>query len=489
MSSLIPKSLLDRFNSWVKSIREQSEKRSRLQIWLAVGGGLTVIVVIGKILALRRRKRLSPLLKENKPFQLVKNNTNAAENEYDVIIAGGGVSGTTCAYYLAKKGLDVLVLEKLEEEQADTSVDDVIPMRAQKILSEVGILKACNGNAVEKTTLVCSKATSTYSNVHDTTGTVYKNAMIIKGSLLRNNLIAAAKKVGVTYKEGHTVDKTKYSPVDKMWTIEVVQGESRHHFKSRAAVFADGANGKLGKEQRLVRTEPDSVRSHAIIKQKNMDVDQIVVFSKSISPGYCSLVKYSDGDVGFTTTLLPGNSRAQLKDIQDLHRSCATEETVIRDVLGGDAGDQDLSINLLRTGGIDKTFKDNLLLIGDAAGLVDPLTGSSVAYALESAKIAAEVLYECFQVGNLTDRNLRRYQERWQLAFEDSFHWSTKIRGWTLSYPVLIDAAVSLTKKRGKIFASELSQVLLGARSKGWFLRPDVAFFFLLEVVRLSWFK
>ena len=34
------------------------------------------------------------------------------EKTYDVVIIGGGASGTACASLLSKKGLDVLLLEK-----------------------------------------------------------------------------------------------------------------------------------------------------------------------------------------------------------------------------------------------------------------------------------------------------------------------------------------------------------------------------------------
>jgi flavin-dependent dehydrogenase len=476
--------VFERLRNWVQDIKVQSDSRSRLQKWIIFGGGIVIIVFIGKILLTKRRRKISKVNKAGGPIQLVKNNENRAENEYDVIVCGGGVSGSACAYFLAKKGLDVLVLEKSTAPQ-DNGVDDIASMRAQKLLQEMGVLKACSGNPINKTTLASTKAVSTVTSIHDTTGAVYKNAMGVKSASLITNVVAAAKKQKVTYLENHEVEKTRWSPTDKSWTVDCVEKKS---FKARAVILADGPGSGLGRKLRLVKTEPDSVRSHTVFTQKNMDVDQIIAYPKSISPGYCSLVKYSDGDIGFTTVVLPGNKRAQPKDIQDLHRSCATEESVIRNVLGSGAEKNDISVTPICTGGLPRTFKENLLVIGDAAGLIDPLTANSIVYALESAKIASEVILDGFQYGDLSERNMRIYQERWQDMFEEDFAWSTKIRNMIVKYPVLVDASVSLSKKRGNAFASELSQVLLGARQKGWFLRPDVAFFYLIEVMRLSWF-
>jgi digeranylgeranylglycerophospholipid reductase len=56
---------------------------------------------------------------------------------------------------------------------------------------------------------------------------------------------------------------------------------------------------------------------------------------------------------------------------------------------------------------------DGLLLVGDAARQVDPLTGGGIVNAMAAGRLAAEVAVEAVAAGDTSARFLGRYQERW----------------------------------------------------------------------------
>jgi hypothetical protein len=58
-----------------------------------------------------------------------------------------------------------------------------------------------------------------------------------------------------------------------------------------------------------------------------------------------------------------------------------------------------------------------VLLIGDAANLVDPINGEGIHTALESAQVAARVADEALRADNLGEAFLARYERRWRAAF------------------------------------------------------------------------
>jgi geranylgeranyl reductase family protein len=63
---------------------------------------------------------------------------------------------------------------------------------------------------------------------------------------------------------------------------------------------------------------------------------------------------------------------------------------------------------------IRKTYRDRLLVAGDAAGFVKPTTGGGVYYGMISAEIAAQVLGDSLRDGALDEAGLSRYQKLWQ---------------------------------------------------------------------------
>ena len=67
------------------------------------------------------------------------------------------------------------------------------------------------------------------------------------------------------------------------------------------------------------------------------------------------------------------------------------------------------------------TFAERILLVGEAAGLVNPVTGEGIDYALESGKMAADHIIGMFSANNLSIKSLAVYdrllRERYQRLF------------------------------------------------------------------------
>ena len=66
------------------------------------------------------------------------------------------------------------------------------------------------------------------------------------------------------------------------------------------------------------------------------------------------------------------------------------------------------------TGPIKSTVHDRCLLIGDAAGMVNPLTGGGIEYAMQTGKIAANTLIHALEENRFDSSFLMRYEKVWR---------------------------------------------------------------------------
>jgi digeranylgeranylglycerophospholipid reductase len=81
----------------------------------------------------------------------------------------------------------------------------------------------------------------------------------------------------------------------------------------------------------------------------------------------------------------------------------------------------------------DKTVKDNLMLVGDAARMADAITGGGIRNAIRSGSIAGEVAAKAVESGNLD--YFMEYEKRWKAEMEDELYrdWMAKEKLMTLS--------------------------------------------------------
>jgi menaquinone-9 beta-reductase len=84
--------------------------------------------------------------------------------------------------------------------------------------------------------------------------------------------------------------------------------------------------------------------------------------------------------------------------------------------------------------------EEGIFMIGDASGVIDPLTGNGMAMALQSALVAAPFIAEAL---NSSDRNTieDRYRTRHAALFGHRIAWSRRV-AFLLSRPALLDAAL-----------------------------------------------
>ena len=92
-------------------------------------------------------------------------------------------------------------------------------------------------------------------------------------------------------------------------------------------------------------------------------------------------------------------------------------------------------------------------MIGDASGVIDPLTGNGMAMAIQSALLAAPVLLRLLESPSRRTELEHEYREQHRRFFAKRIAWSRRV-AMLLSRPRLLDAALAAlrTPRIGELF-------------------------------------
>ncbi len=107
------------------------------------------------------------------------------------------------------------------------------------------------------------------------------------------------------------------------------------------------------------------------------------------------------------------------------------------------------------------TFAERTLLIGEAAGLVNPLTGDGIDYALETGRIAAEHLINLFAVGNFSHAGVEAYDRLLRERYQRLFMFCEQVQRLCLNHRML-NLLIPLAARYPKLPTALVNMVLGG---------------------------
>jgi flavin-dependent dehydrogenase len=94
--------------------------------------------------------------------------------------------------------------------------------------------------------------------------------------------------------------------------------------------------------------------------------------------------------------------------------------------------------------------EEGIFMIGDASGVIDPLTGNGMAMAMQSAVVAARFIAEALNGGD-RKRSEDGYRARHAELFGRRIVWSRRV-AFLLSRPALLDAALRFRNRKAGLF-------------------------------------
>ena len=350
-----------------------------------------------------------------------------SERTHDLLVVGGGPAGAATAYWAATSGLDTIVIERKAFPREKTCGDGLTP-RAVHQLAEMG-----PGEELDRyhrydglRAIAHGRTIEMAWPEHD----VYpSHGYVVRRCDLDTFVVQRAVEAGAELHQSTEAVRPLEADGLGIAGALVVDRDTgtEHEVRARYVAVADGANSRFGRMLGTARKREfpmgmairgyfDSPLHDDPWIESSLDVRDR---SGNAMPGYGWIFPVGNGTINVGIGLL-----STFRDYRAVNTSHLFEEFA-RTLPGHWQIDPTRPVapptggRLPMAGSIEPKAGENWLVVGDAAGSVNPFNGEGIDYAYETGRLAAGLFAEAKTSGN---RVLARYpdllQEEYGLYFK-----------------------------------------------------------------------
>ncbi len=361
------------------------------------------------------------------------------DHVHDVLVVGGGPSGSACAYWLADAGWDVAVVEKKVFPREKTCGDGLTP-RSVRQIADMGIEGSLAGahrytglraHAFGKTLDLPWPDHPSFPNYgyvitrHDLDGLVSElaakaGATVWQGTEALEPILADADPTAGPRPPGSGPESLP-SCIGAV-VKDKASGKTRS-VRARYVVVADGSNSRFGRVLGIARDRNQPMGMALRGYYSSPGHDQPFIESHldirdgegTVVPGYGWIFPLGDGRVNVGVGLLSTDQRwkgVNTSTLMDHFVAFAPSEWELSPEASlGPATGGKLPMGLA----VGPRVGSTTLVVGDAAGSINPFNGEGIAYGYESGRLAAATLGEALSGGGA--EALWRYETRLEEAY------------------------------------------------------------------------
>ncbi|MGE5802436.1 MAG: NAD(P)/FAD-dependent oxidoreductase [Gemmatimonadota bacterium] len=323
--------------------------------------------------------------------------------DVDVLVVGAGPAGAVAAWQakLAAPELDVVLLER------DRAVGS--PVRCAEGVGDAGLREFANPDgadwAARRITRVIFQAPD------DTEVLVAERGVgwVLDRTRFDAYLAAEASRAGADVRVGAEATAMTRNGGDR-WHVRVTERGQEEIYRARIVIGADGVETMVGRwaglDTRVPSRDMESCAQY-VLQGIEFDPDAIYLqFSDAIAPGgyawiFPKAVGVANVGLGMVALKSDGRNARQYLDAWIARRfpnGARTGYTV-----GG----------VIVHTTIKKAYADGVMVAGDAAHMINPLSGGGIINAMKAGRLAACTAAAAIREGDTSERRLSRYHDAW----------------------------------------------------------------------------
>jgi geranylgeranyl reductase family protein len=381
----------------------------------------------------------------------------------DVAIVGAGPAGSVAAQRLAAAGVQAVLLERATFPR-EKPCGDGVSSGGLAVLARMGLAGwASQFPAPELMRL--SPPDGQVLDIQPVADDGYCYGQTIPRRLLDMRLAQAAVETGARLLEGMRVRRVERSD----GRLQVITDEL---VSAQLLILADGSHAPITRQLGLVHGSPELVAVRQYLAGDAGPCGRLEIhFQRGIVPGYTWLFPVGDGRVNVGTGTFTWRARqgdVNLREVLDRFVAglALTEGRLAQAEPVGPARGHPLRTQFGKT----RTHAERILVAGDAAGLVNPLSGEGITPAMESGELAAECALAALRAGDFSARALAPYTRALKARFAADWR-AARILQSALAYPRLLDH-VFHKLRADQDLALLIGYIIIGHKSPRVALRP-----------------
>ena len=340
---------------------------------------------------------------------------------YDVIIVGAGPAGSTAALYAHRLGLNCILLDKAVFPR-DKICGDALSGKSVRLMRELNLLEGVEkleGSEINRITF--GSPSHSQFDVHlkgNKNNDFITKGYVVPRKIFDNFLFKKADELTET-RQGFTVNDIIYEN-DNISGVKGTNIEGKEEILNAPIIMGcDGANSIIARKLGLYEMDMENTAVAIRCYYEGVEglSNQIELhYVSEVKPGYFWLFPAGNDKANIGIGLSKNDAKKEDRTLRQI-----MDEIVQSDYFRSRFGnarplEKPVGWNLPLGRIQRKNHGNGFMLLGDAAGLVDPFTGEGIGNAMVAAKYAMQV---ASKAKNHKDYSERSFSEYDQLLWDD----------------------------------------------------------------------